>query len=103
MKEIKNTKPLYRLQLFITGASPNSVIAVTNVKAICETYLPDQYHLDVIDVYQKPWLAAEEQLTALPLLLKLSPPPVQKMIGNMSDIKKVLQGLHLAEPKTPEI
>jgi len=99
MKESKNTKPLYKLQLFITGASPNSINAINNVRAICEAYLPQQYDLDIIDVYQKPWMAASEQLIALPLLLKLSPLPMQKMIGNMSDTSKVLKGLQLAEPK----
>jgi circadian clock protein KaiB len=101
MKESKNIKPLYTLQLFVTGASPNSINAINNVRAICETYLPQQYHLDIIDVYQKPWIAASEQLTALPLLLKLSPLPVQKMIGNMSDTKKVLKGLQLSESIIP--
>ncbi|HLX93217.1 MAG TPA: circadian clock KaiB family protein [Puia sp.] len=95
MKGSPHTRPIYMLQLFITGASPNSINAINNVRAICEAYLPDQYSLDIIDVYQKPWIAASEQLTALPALFKLSPLPVQKMIGNMSDTQKVLKGLHL--------
>lgn len=85
------------MRLFITGASPNSVKAVNNLKTICEKYLKDNYELEIIDVYQQPLVAKKEQIIALPLLIKSHPFPVKRLIGNMSDTDKVLKGLALEE------
>jgi circadian clock protein KaiB len=85
----------YKLSLFITGASPNSSRAITNLKNICETYLKGRYELEVIDVYQQPKIAESEQVIALPLLIKRLPAPVRRLIGDMSDVDKVLRGLGL--------
>jgi circadian clock protein KaiB len=92
--EIGKTE-IYRLKLFITGASPNSSRAITNLNMICETYLKDRYKLEVIDVYQQPLIAEYEQIIALPLLIKSSPKPERRLIGDMSDTEKVLRGLGL--------
>ncbi|MDN3657917.1 circadian clock KaiB family protein [Ferruginibacter paludis] len=83
----------YELRLFVTGASPNSVRAIANIKRICELYLAGNYNLEIIDVYQQPLLAEEQQLIALPMLLKSSPLPQMRLIGDMSDTQKVLKGL----------
>ena len=83
----------YDLVLFVTGASPNSVRAIANIKNICEEHLKGRYTLQVIDVYQQPLLAQEYQVTALPMLLKSSPNPSRRLIGDMSDKAKVLTGL----------
>jgi circadian clock protein KaiB len=91
------TIPVYILKLYITGASPNSTRAVSNIKKICETYLKGRYNLEVIDVYQQASVATTEQIIALPLLVKLFPSPKKRLIGNMSDLKKVLRGLELSE------
>ncbi len=80
----------YLLRLFITGASPNSVRAVDNMKAFCEKYLKDTYTLEIIDVYQQGEIAQQEQIIALPLLIKKSPAPERRLIGDMSDIQKLL-------------
>ena len=90
-----NSEEIYRLRLYVTGASPNSTRAIANLKAICENYLKDNYELEVIDVYQQPLLAESEQVIALPMLLKMSPAPVRRLIGDMSDLDKVLKGLGL--------
>lgn len=90
---MKEKVPLYELRLFVTGASPNSVMAISNVKSICEQYLQGNYSLEIIDVYQQPLLTAEEQIVALPMLLKTAPLPLRRLIGNMSDTTKVLKGL----------
>ena len=87
----------YRLRLFVTGASPNSTRAIINLKQICETHLKDNYEMEVVDVHQQPLLAQSEQIVALPLLIKMSPGPQRRMIGDMSDTKKVLRGLDLSE------
>lgn len=90
---MKKPRPLYQLRLFITGASPNSVRAVSNLKSICEQYIRGNYKLEIIDVYQQPMLAKEEQLIALPMLIKTSPGNTRRLIGDMSDTPKVLRGL----------
>jgi circadian clock protein KaiB len=97
MKKKSIIAPEYILRLYITGASPNSIKAINNIKIICDNYLKDKYQLEIIDVYQEPLLAKTEQIVAIPLLIKHSPLPVKKLIGNMSDTKKVLQALSLEE------
>ncbi|GAB4017197.1 circadian clock KaiB family protein [Spirosoma koreense] len=83
----------YELCLFTTGASIHSVRAITNIKRICETYLPGQYSLEIIDVYQQKSLAESAQLIALPLLIKKAPWPERRFIGDLSDTDKVVKGL----------
>ena len=85
----------YVLRLFITGATPNSLRAVSNIKVICEAHLKDRYSLEIIDVYQQQSVAEKEQLIALPLLIKKQPLPERRMIGDLSDTEKVLKGLGL--------
>jgi circadian clock protein KaiB len=85
----------YVLRLFVTGATPKSIRAVTNMKQICEQHLKGKYSLEIIDVYQQNNIAEEEQLIALPLLIKKFPLPERRLIGDMSDTKKVLKGLGL--------
>jgi circadian clock protein KaiB len=87
----------YLLRLFITGASPNSIRAVENLTAICEKHLKDKYQLEIIDVHQQPELAIDEDIIALPLLIKKAPGSVRRLIGDMSDTNKVLKGLGLPE------
>jgi len=90
-----NENEVYVLRLFVTGASPNSIRAITNIKKICETHLKDNYELEIIDVYQQPTIAESEQIIALPLLIKKSPSPERRLIGDMRDTQRVLRGLGL--------
>lgn len=83
----------YVLRLFITGASPNSIRALTNIRQICEEHLKGRYELEIIDVYKQEDIAEREQLVALPLLIKKHPLPEKRMIGDLSDAQKVLKGL----------
>jgi circadian clock protein KaiB len=83
----------YILRLFVTGASPNSIKAITNIQMICDKHIREQYTLEIIDIYQEAALAEKEQLIALPLLIKKQPLPERRLIGNMSDHDKVLKGL----------
>lgn len=83
----------FDLRLFITGATPNSVRAVNNIKAICEDHLKGRYALQIIDVYQQEIVAEQEQLVALPLLIKKMPLPERRMIGDLSNTEKVLKSL----------
>jgi len=88
-KDARQKKYVFRL--YVTGILPNSVRAVINMKAICEKYLKDRYELEIIDIYQQPDLALSEQIIAIPLLVKKSPLPQERMIGDLSDIEKVLR------------
>ena len=83
----------YVLRLFITGATPNSTRAISNIKNICEGHLKGKYLLEIIDVYQQKSIAEQEQLIALPLLIKKNPLPERRMIGDLSDTNKVLKVL----------
>jgi circadian clock protein KaiB len=85
----------YNLKLYITGASPNSVRAIANLKNICEKYLRAGYELEIIDVYQQPSKAWSEQLIGLPMLIKYFPLPIKRLFGDLSDTAKVLKGLGL--------
>jgi circadian clock protein KaiB len=89
----KTVGPVFVLRLFVTGASPNSTRAISNLKNICEEYLPGRYELEIIDVYQQPLTAEREQLIALPLLIKKAPGMERRLIGDMSNKQKVLKGL----------
>jgi circadian clock protein KaiB len=90
-------QPFYVLRLFIIGASQNSVRAINNIKYICEMHLKDRYELEIIDLYQQPLKAKAEQIIALPLLVKISPTPERKFIGDLSDTEKVLKGLGVGQ------
>jgi circadian clock protein KaiB len=89
-------KPHYELRLFVTGTSPRSGQAIANVRAVCEEFLAGRYDLEVIDIYQQPLLAEREQIIAAPTLIKITPKPARRLIGNLSDRDKVLVWLNLA-------
>jgi KaiB domain. len=97
MSELNKDK--YVLRLYITGTTSRSVLALTNLKKICEEYLEGRYELEVIDLYQMPSLAKDEQIIAAPTLVKKLPLPFRRIIGDMSNIEKVLLGLDLRKVK----
>ena len=94
---LTRNKEIFFLKLFVTGASPNSIRAITNIKNICELNLKDNYDLEIIDVYQQPLMAESEQIVALPLLIKKYPLPERRLIGDLSDTAKVLKGLGIKD------
>lgn len=83
----------YVLRLYVAGQSPKSVNAIANITRICEENLLGQYELEVIDLYQQPQLAQGEQIIALPTLIRMLPPPLRRIIGDMSNTERVLVGL----------
>ena len=85
----------YVLRLYVTGTTPASVRAVTNIKRICEEYLQGRYELEVIDLYQQPGQAKEAQIIAAPTLIKKLPLPLRRLIGDMTDKEHVLKGIDL--------
>ncbi|SET59681.1 circadian clock KaiB family protein [Hymenobacter actinosclerus] len=87
--------PTYVLELYITGATPNSTRAVRNLKAICELYLAGRYELTIIDIYQQPELAQSARIIAAPTLVKKSPGLQRWLVGDLSDRPRVLRLLGL--------
>jgi circadian clock protein KaiB len=85
----------YVLRLYVSGSTAKSALAVENIKRICEQHLKNRYDLEVIDIYQQPNLAREEQIVAVPTLIKRFPPPLRRLIGDLSNQEKVLVGLDL--------
>jgi circadian clock protein KaiB len=85
----------YILKLYVAGQSPKSVHAITNIKKICEENLQGRYELEVIDLYQQSQLAQGEQIIAVPTLIRKLPPPLRRIIGDMSNTERVLVGLDI--------
>ena len=85
----------YVLRLYVSGSTLKSALAVENIKRICEQHLKNRYDLEVIDIYQQPNLARDEQIVAVPTLIKRLPPPLRRLVGDMSNLEKVLFGLDL--------
>ena len=85
----------YALRLYVSGSTSKSALAVENIKRICEQHLINRYELEVVDIYQQPHLARDEQIVALPTLIKRSPLPLRRLIGDLSNHKRVLIGLDL--------
>ena len=85
----------YVLRLYVAGVTPRSVRAIENVKGVCETHLKGRYTLQVIDIYQQPALAKGDQIIAVPTLLKKLPVPLRTLIGDLSNVERVLVGLDL--------
>lgn len=93
------TRPIddgqYELRLFVAGSSPASLRAINNLRDVLEQHLSGHYELDIIDIHQQPELAAQENITAVPVLLKKNPAPKRLLVGDMSNTEKVLRGLGL--------
>jgi circadian clock protein KaiB len=87
--------PRYVLRLYITGTTPRSLRAVANLQQILAGQPSELFDLEVIDIYQRPEAASEHQIIAAPTLVKLSPEPVRRIIGDLSDNERVLRGLEI--------
>ena len=85
-----------KLRLYVTGKTPKSERAIANLKEICEKELEGLYELEIIDVLEQPQLAEDEKILATPTLIKDLPPPLKRIIGDLSNSEKVLLGLDLS-------
>ncbi|HXG58506.1 MAG TPA: circadian clock KaiB family protein [Thermoanaerobaculia bacterium] len=83
------------LRLYVAGQTPKSLAAFANLKRFCAEHLPE-YEIEVIDLLEEPHRAKHDQVVAIPTLIRKLPPPIKKIIGDLSDSKKVLVGLELA-------
>jgi circadian clock protein KaiB len=85
----------YNLRLYVAGQTPKSLAAITNLKRICEDHLVGRYAIEVIDLLKTPQLAEGDQIVAVPTLVRHLPPPLKRIIGNLSDTERVLVGLDI--------
>lgn len=85
----------YDLCLYVTGMTPRSVRAIENVRTFCKRHLEGRHTLRIFDLYQQPSLAREEQLIAAPTLVKRTPLPQRRLVGDLSNQERVLAGLGL--------
>ena len=85
----------YILRLYVTGSSARSLRAVDNLKKLCEEHLSEDYDLQIIDIYKDPSAARDEQIIAVPTLVKKLPRPLRKFVGDLSNTQKILAGLDI--------
>lgn len=88
-------RSVYTLRLYVAGATARSTRTILTIQAICEAHLVGRYDLQVIDIYQQPHLARQEQIVAVPLLVKQEPEPVRRFVGDLSDGARLLAGLEI--------
>ncbi len=85
----------WELRLYTAGQTPKSVLAFNNLKRICDEHMPGRYQIEVIDLMRNPRLAKEDQIVAIPTLVRKLPQPLRKIIGDLSDTERTLVGLQL--------
>ncbi len=91
----------YNLKLYITGTNPRAEAAIANLRRICDDELKGEYHLEIVDVLENPEAAETDRILATPTLIKSLPPPLRRVIGDMSDRDKVLLGLEVTSSDRP--
>ncbi len=96
----KSEKPqsepdIWTLRLYVAGQTPKSITAFSNLKKLCEEHLAGKYRIEVIDLLKNPQLAEGDQIIALPTLVRKLPPPLKKIIGDLSNTERVLVGLDM--------
>lgn len=90
----KNGAPqTWRLRLYVAGQTPKSIAALANLRRLCESHLAGRYHLEVVDLLSKPRLARRDDIIVVPTLVRTLPPPIRKIIGDLSNVERVLVGL----------
>lgn len=97
----KESEAIWKLRLYVSGETPNSRAALKNLKKICDEHQEHKFIIDVIDLLKNPELAKGDQVLAVPTLVRQLPPPIRKIIGDLSNTEKVLVGLNIIS--VPEI
>ncbi len=96
----QNSKPRvkpWELRLYVAGHTPKSIAAFNNLKKICEDHVPGKYNIEIVDLVKSPQLAKGDQILAIPTLVRKLPPPLKKIIGDLSNTLRVLVGLDLRQ------
>ncbi len=89
----------WELRLYVAGQTPRSIVALNNLKQLCETHLKGRYRIEVVDLLVNPQLSREDQIFAVPTLVRKLPEPIKKIIGDLSNTERVLVGLQLRPVK----
>jgi circadian clock protein KaiB len=91
---------IWDLRLYVTGRSPKCLLAIENLQRACEEHLPGHYRIEIVDLLENPRLAAEDQILAVPTVVRRLPPPIRKLVGDLSDTERLLVGLQLRPPRS---
>jgi len=83
----------WRLRLYVAGQTPKSITALSNLKRLCDSHLAGRYRIEVVDLLEKPQLARRDDIVVIPTLVRQLPPPIRKIIGDLSNVERVLVGL----------
>jgi circadian clock protein KaiB len=87
--------PPWELRLYVAGQTPKSLTAFANLKRICEEYLAGHYRIEIVDLSRNPALAQKDQIVALPTLIRKLPMPIRRVVGDLSNLERVLVGMEL--------
>jgi circadian clock protein KaiB len=98
-RRVRAPREAWNLRLYIAGETSRSLAALTNLQKICDKYLPGQYRVEVVDLLTNPQLAMGDQIVAVPTLVRRLPPPLKRIIGDLSNSEQVLVGLDLRPGK----
>jgi circadian clock protein KaiB len=94
-EKVRGKAEMWHLRLYVAGQTPKSLAAFANLKKICEEHLKGRYTIAVVDLLENPKLAKGDQILAIPTLVRKLPPPLRKIIGDLSNTERVLVGLNL--------
>jgi len=83
----------WRLRLYVAGQTPKSIVALANLKRLCEEHLAGRYRIEIVDLQKQPHLARRDGIVVIPTLVRQLPQPIRKIIGDLSNQRKVLVGL----------
>ncbi|MCY1060280.1 circadian clock KaiB family protein [Nannocystis sp. SCPEA4] len=92
---------VWQLRLYVAGQTPKSIQAMANLQRICEEHLQGRYTIEVIDLHKHPKLAKQDEIVAIPTLVRKLPDPIRRVIGDLSNVEKALVGLQLVPAHTP--
>jgi len=90
---------IWELRLYVTSQSPNSVRAIENLRRAREEHMPGRYRIEVVDVLENPRLAVDDQILAVPTVVRKVPTPIKKIVGDLSDTDRFLVGLQVRAPR----
>ena len=86
---------IFELKLYVAGQTPKSIAALANLRRVCEEHIPGRYRIEVIDLVEQPARARTDQIVAIPTLVRRLPAPLRKVIGDLSNVERVLVGLQI--------
>jgi len=98
-EEAISNASILKLRLYISGKTPNSLLALKNIKKICEEHIQNDYELEIVDLLKDPKLSEEDEILAIPTLVRKNPQPVRKIIGDLSNTEDILQRIGLGSKR----